>query len=108
LRGMVLVEAQAAGLKCLCSNHVPLEAALSENIEFLKLDECVWKERLLRAMENCSRSDNTSIIEIKGYSMKSQIKIVEQACAKGAEGVNICFYNKQISCRRHKGNRVVA
>lgn len=36
--GLVLIEAQAAGLKCLASTEVPVEANAGNNVEFLNLD----------------------------------------------------------------------
>ena len=37
--GIVLIEAQAAGLNCIASNTVAMETKITENIEYISLNE---------------------------------------------------------------------
>ena len=46
--GIVLIEAQANGLKCIASMNVPTEVDGTGNIEFVKLDEDEWLKTLIR------------------------------------------------------------
>ena len=49
--GIVLIEAQSAGLYCTASSVVPKLAKVSENIQFISLDESaeIWAEKILSA-----------------------------------------------------------
>lgn len=79
--GIVLVEAQAAGLPCICSDHVPQEILLSDNICLLSLNEKEWMEQVMNYMK---RKRNTNINSIKeaGYDIKWQIQYIEQEYMK--------------------------
>lgn len=58
--GIVLIEAQAAGLKCFTSeNLVPKEARVSENLEYISLDksEIYWANQILKCDNNYERKD---------------------------------------------------
>ena len=47
--GISLIEAQAAGLPCVCSEHIPPEAILTEHCHQIRLaDENAWEETVLR------------------------------------------------------------
>ena len=47
--GMALIEAQAAGLECICSDVVPIETKVSDHIRYLSLEESAakWAEATL-------------------------------------------------------------
>lgn len=68
--GIVLIEAQTAGLRCYTSEKVvPKEANVSGNLNYISLNEneCVWANEILK---DNSRLDFIEIIKKKGYDVK--------------------------------------
>lgn len=53
--GIVAVEAQAAGLPCICSDQVPTLAKVTDNCVFLPLEKDVWVENALNIQ--CAQKD---------------------------------------------------
>lgn len=76
--GIVLIEAQASGLKCLTSEFTPKEAGITENLKYLELDEEIWVKSILDNMEGYERKDCADIVQKAGYEIKSQIKMLEE------------------------------
>jgi len=76
--GMVLIEAQAAGLKCITSNVVPQEAAVSEYLTYLPLDkaEC-WEKEILKN-KNYNRKNFIKEISMKGYNIKDNSLLLKE------------------------------
>lgn len=72
--GIAAVEAQAAGLKCLISDTVTKEVALTDLVSFLPLKEEVWKEALKNAVIEGSRKHFDKEIEEQGYDLRSAAK----------------------------------
>ena len=72
--GIVLIEAQVAGLPCVTSDNIPLEAYQSKNITRLSLDNDLnkWVEALLNPKGNVDKFGN-----IEDYDMSKQIIILE-------------------------------
>ncbi len=68
--GIVAVEAQCSGLKCVFSNNVPSDVALvNENCTFLGIDNVEpWVDALLKHKEYVRTSHETDIIK-SGYSL---------------------------------------
>jgi glycosyltransferase EpsF len=67
---VVLVEAQASGVKCVASNSITKEAALTSKVSFLPLDnKSLWVNETLKdnylIRENCNDQ-----ITFKGYNIK--------------------------------------
>lgn len=77
--GIVLVEAQAAGLMCFASSGaVPNEAKLTNLLEFLPLsDPTQWLNSLLQLEDDYSRSDMSEWIQDAGYDIRSSTKKLE-------------------------------
>ena len=77
--GMVAVEAQCAGLSCLCSTEVPMIAKASENIEFLKLEDDVntWKQSILSKLNVQKRKDCSKEVSTYGYNINLEVKKLE-------------------------------
>ena len=67
--GMGAVEAQISGLKTIVSDKVPEEVKISENIEFLKLSEELWVEKILHTQ---SKQRNTNYCE--EYDISKAVK----------------------------------
>lgn len=76
--GIVLIEAQAAGLKCLTSKNIPDKARITDNIEFLELDKRTWVDSILKYRRGYVREDMSEIMEAKGWGMKTHAAIFEQ------------------------------
>lgn len=76
--GIVLIEAQAAGLKCLTSKEIPDEAKITDNIEFLEFDKRTWVDSILKYRKGYVREDMSEIMEAKGWGMKTNAEIFEQ------------------------------
>lgn len=45
--GIAAIEAQSNGLYCLLSEHVPTEAKVTDNVEFIKLDLDLWEQSIV-------------------------------------------------------------
>lgn len=73
--GMVLIEAQAAGLPCICSNRVPVETKVTQNIEYVDIDEPVSKWALkINNIEKTDRKSEDIYNDIKknGYDINTE------------------------------------
>lgn len=75
---VVLIEAQAAGLKCFASDVVSSEAKISELLHFISLEESptYWAERILREV-NYQRIDTHNEIVLSGFDIKDTAKWLE-------------------------------
>ena len=76
--GIVLIEAQAAGLKCIVSDVIPKEAHVTDLIKpiSLKANVEIWADEVLKSA-SYERSANNSIIIEKGYDIKDTAKRLE-------------------------------
>ncbi|MCH5298556.1 MAG: glycosyltransferase family 1 protein [Ruminococcus sp.] len=64
------IEAQAAGLPCLFSDAITRKLKMSENSEFLPIDNpSVWSEAMLRQTDK-ERTDNSEHIRAAGYDIE--------------------------------------
>lgn len=74
--GMVLIEAQAAGLKCIVSDHVPKEAQLTSSvieISLMELDKWVTVISGMDLEDRNIRSDsNIQILKEAGYDIEHE------------------------------------
>ncbi len=83
--GIVLIEAQTNGLKCIASTSVPKEADISENVMYLDLSDGIekWAETI----------ENTDIERIKfetencEYDIDNTVKTLEQIYTEKMEGL---------------------
>ena len=79
--GMVAIEAQINNLYVLASIEVPIEAQISNKIEFLKLDTETWKEKLIEKKDNRKekiiKSDDYNLYDIKEQAQKLENKYKE-------------------------------
>lgn len=73
--GMVAVEAQAAGLPCVCSKSIPQSVKVTEQCAFLPTDNAqIWTEQaLLWAKRNDSSMTIQSVVE-HGFDIKESSK----------------------------------
>lgn len=77
--GMVLIEAQCAGLKCICSTEVPEVAKVTDNLKFINLNENAetWAKETLTNLENYKRKDCVAEISECGYNIEKEAHKLE-------------------------------
>ena len=73
---VVLVEAQANGLKCYLSNTITKEVAINDRVEYIPLDKAKWVEILTNNLE-CSRLDAAEDVKKRGYDISLSAKKLE-------------------------------
>jgi len=80
--GMVIVEAQANGLKCLASDSVPSSVKLTEGVEFYSLsnDSRSWALRM--SLINTKRYDAYEELEKGQYNINTGVKNIEKIYLK--------------------------
>lgn len=67
--GIVLIEAQVSGLKCIISKNIPEEVCVNKNIIRLDLKENLWEEEILNYdFIRCNISENMEKFNIKKIS----------------------------------------
>lgn len=78
--GIVNIEAQAAGLKTLCSDAVPQEAKITELLEYMSLSDGPekWAEKILTYANGYERKDMSKEITEAGYGIKESAKQLEK------------------------------
>jgi len=76
---VVLLEAQASGLRCLVSETTSTEATVTANIKFLSLDKRLWINRIIDIIRSTyDRCDQSVAVTTAGYSIKEQIRSLER------------------------------
>lgn len=78
--GMVAVEAQAAGLKTIVSDEIPIEAKVTELLEYCNLEQTPkeWAIKILESKNGYLRQDTSKEIEDHGYEIKRATKKLEE------------------------------
>lgn len=78
--GIAAIEAQAAGLKTLCSDGVPQEAKITALAEHLSLKSGAeaWADKLLEYNNGYERRDMSMEIKASGYDVKSTAEELEK------------------------------
>lgn len=73
--GIVLIEAQCAGCYCIASNEVPRTAKITQNLEFLALEnnEKEWYELVKENKLNSKRNNYVSDIKKSGYDIAEEV-----------------------------------
>lgn len=76
--GMVLIEAQCAGLPCVASTEVPQIAKISKEIDFLPLtkDITLWSKACIEKLKNSNRINKK--IKMKQYDIINESKKLEK------------------------------
>lgn len=69
--GISLIEAQANGLTCISSNHVPQEACVSNQVTFIELNQLCWVDSILSAQ--LERKDTRQMIKECGYDLNDAV-----------------------------------
>lgn len=74
--GLVLIEAQAAGLKCVASSEVPKCAKITDLLEFIPLNNNSkeWCDKLLKYSQRIERNSDMNALNNSGYNIKEESK----------------------------------
>ena len=85
--GIVLIEAQASGLKCVISNTIPKDGVLTDDVTCISLAQSpvVWADEILKYQEY-KRTNNKEIIKKANYDIKNNAKTLEQFYIENARG----------------------
>ena len=77
---VVMVEAQANGLKCVCSDLITREVNLTGNVIYLPLDIFIWSKEIIKTCER----DNACLQKIvnSGYEINSAAEKVQEQYLK--------------------------
>lgn len=76
---VTMVEAQAAGLKCIISDAVPKQCAITDNVEIISLSESAeqWADKILAYKDNCKKISMYDEIVSKNFDIKKNAKWME-------------------------------
>lgn len=75
--GIVAIEAQCIGLKCICSSEVPKEANITNLFETCGFKDLnLWVKKILDT--SYCRKDNSLVLEKKGYEISKEAKKLEK------------------------------
>lgn len=87
--GIVVIEAQTAGLPCCISTGVPREAAITELVQFRSLDDspAQWAEWILRRVDT-SRKDMSEEIRKAGYDIAETSKWLENYYLEAVKNID--------------------
>ena len=69
-----VIEAQAAGLRCLVSDKVTKEVNITGLVDFLPLDEIAWRDAICNYKRDMDRPCMDDYFEQSGYSMEASSK----------------------------------
>lgn len=79
--GIVLIEAQTAGLPCFASKSViPEEAAVTDLVEFISLEQSArsWADKILQVQNQQKRQTRISAVQDAGYDICVEAKKLEE------------------------------
>lgn len=76
---VTMVEAQASGLKCIISDKVPTECAITDNVQVVKLDDGskIWANQVLQ-YKNYERRNTKQDIEKANFDIKANAKWLQE------------------------------
>lgn len=76
---IALIEAETAGLKCICSESITRDAAFTDDVSYLSIeDENLWVEEILKYKNGYERKNRKKVIEEAGYDVQNTIHLLEK------------------------------
>lgn len=79
---LAMIEAQASGLICLCSDTVTKEIKVTDYVRFLSLEKEAWEKAILQSTDLYKREDSIEKVRNAGYDIELQIKKIEEQYEK--------------------------
>ncbi|MBR5598258.1 MAG: glycosyltransferase [Lachnospiraceae bacterium] len=78
-----MIEAQASGVCCIASSEITEEVKICDNVSFLPLEQCKWKEKIMSLYSEYSLDENKrektpEKLVNAGYNLRDQVKIIEK------------------------------
>lgn len=75
-----IIEAQASGVRCILSDKVAKETAITNLVEFIGLEESidVWRDRVLKYVNGYKRINRYSELVKAGYDIENNVKWLEE------------------------------
>ena len=77
---VVMIEAQAAGLKCFMSDSIPSQCVITQNVKSLALSQTpeYWAREILRVKDGYERRDMCPEVERAGFDIRKNAKWLEE------------------------------
>lgn len=77
---VVMIEAQAAGLKCFMSDSIPSQCVITQNVKSLPLSQApeYWAREILRVKDGYERRDMRLEVEKAGFDISKNAKWLEE------------------------------
>ena len=73
-----LIEAETAGLKCICSDRVTQDAAFTDDVTYLPIeDENLWVKEILKYKDGYERRNGRQAVVEAGYEILDTIHSLE-------------------------------
>lgn len=78
--GIVVIEAQAAGLPCVVADTIPKEALITKNVEQISLDSSpeIWRKVIFNQFNSFTRTNNYSDIKKSCYDIEENKTWLEE------------------------------
>lgn len=88
--GIVALEAQAAGLRIICSDKVPSAAKITKLLEYMPLKESPekWAERILSYDNGYERKNMLKEVLESGYDVQESAKMLENLYVELSQGIS--------------------
>ena len=77
--GIVLIEAQASGLRCVISDKIPNDGIISSNVDVISLEknEIYWAKKIIQYSKGYERKDIKQTVIKSGFDVGSNVKWLE-------------------------------
>lgn len=77
---LALLEVQCSGLYCITSDVVPKEVKVTDNFEFIQLNEgsTIWAKKVLEKYPVKDRKDMSEIVRMSGFGKREATKALEK------------------------------
>lgn len=89
---VTMVEAQATGVKCIISDKVPSQCAITDNVEIIKLEDSLehWAERILSYKNSYNKVSMYDEIVEKKFDIKENAKWMENFYINALKKGELC------------------
>lgn len=83
--GLVVIEAQAAGLQCIVSKAVPKEAKITELVEYFSITKSAefWAKEIVKYQKGYKRMNTYNEIVARGFDINETVNEIEKLLGEG-------------------------